>query len=90
MASTQRQTTIDFVVRKSSRARSKPEPFQLNTKVCWTPRASTKGDGTQTARTRSSKRQRVAGRSMTTFKDLVILNLFLIFLCRWFCQRKKL
>ena len=74
MASKQRQTTIDFVVRKSGRARSKPEPFQLNTRACWTARTTPRGDGSETARTRSSKRRRVAGTSMASFLKSCIIS----------------
>lgn len=55
MASTPRQTFLDFAVRKSSRTRSKPETFQDE---CWTPKKSTKDNVSRTARTRSSKRRR--------------------------------
>ncbi|KAI0213396.1 Cell division control protein [Lamellibrachia satsuma] len=58
MSGTQIQTTLDFAVRKSSRTRSKPEPFQLYTDECWTPKKRAKNDVSQTPRTRSSKRLR--------------------------------
>ena len=63
MSGTQIQTTLDFAVRKSSRTRSKPEPFQLYTDECWTPKKRAKNDVSQTPRTRSSKRLREPGKS---------------------------
>ena len=76
MASTQRQTVLDFAVRKSSRTRSKPEPFQLCTDECWTPKKSAKDVLSQTPKSRSSKRRREPGINQSI--DLFLHNYFLL------------